>query len=34
MVGACNSCDSCANELENYCPDEHYVVCSPNKNGL
>ncbi|XP_050292094.1 probable mannitol dehydrogenase [Quercus robur] len=21
MVGACHSCDSCANELENYCPD-------------
>ncbi|KAK4585054.1 hypothetical protein RGQ29_022642 [Quercus rubra] len=21
MVGACHSCDSCANELENYCPN-------------
>ena len=21
MVGACHSCDSCANKLENYCPD-------------
>ncbi|KAA8546668.1 hypothetical protein F0562_003101 [Nyssa sinensis] len=33
MVGACHSCDSCANNLENYCPEVLYSCDSTYYDG-
>lgn len=33
MVGACHSCESCANDLENYCPKVIPTYTSINTDG-
>ncbi|KAM7515828.1 hypothetical protein LguiA_005411 [Lonicera macranthoides] len=33
LVGSCGSCDSCANDLENYCPKMILTYSAPNSDG-
>ncbi|XP_034690891.1 probable mannitol dehydrogenase isoform X1 [Vitis riparia] len=33
MVGACHSCDSCDNDLENYCPKMVFTYSAPYHDG-